>query len=64
MKHRLPRDAAEAVLRQLEPLACRRFDSFADAARWFRDREPATPHGFGGAGGALIPAPEAGSQRD
>jgi hypothetical protein len=31
--------AADAVLHQLEPLACRHFDTVADAMHWFRDRD-------------------------
>jgi hypothetical protein len=42
-KHKLPPVAAEAVLRELEPLACRHFETTDGAVRWFRDREPAPP---------------------
>jgi hypothetical protein len=37
-KHQLPSSAAAALLDELAPLACRRFETVADAARWFRDR--------------------------
>jgi tRNA A-37 threonylcarbamoyl transferase component Bud32 len=42
-RHPLPPAAAEALLRELEPLACRRFDTLDDAARWFRAAGSAAP---------------------
>jgi hypothetical protein len=42
-KHPLPPTAAEAALRELEPLACRHFETIGDAVRWFRDRESEPP---------------------
>jgi hypothetical protein len=42
-KHQLPPAAAAAVLRQLEPLACRHFETIDDAVRWFRAADPAPP---------------------
>jgi hypothetical protein len=42
-KHELPPDAAAALLDRLAPLACRRFETLADAARWFRDHGAAPP---------------------
>jgi hypothetical protein len=36
-KHDLPPEVAPAVLDRLAPLACRRFETVADAARWFRE---------------------------
>jgi hypothetical protein len=43
VRHPLPAAAAEALLRELEPLACRRLDTLDDAARWFRAAGPAAP---------------------
>jgi len=32
----MPPDAAKAVLLELEPLACRHFETIDEAVRWFR----------------------------
>jgi hypothetical protein len=41
-KHQLPRGTAEPLLRQLEPLACRRSEGIDDAVRRFRERNAET----------------------